>query len=154
MYMIAWKFDPWLAKRCPRDLLQDPQHKLEKMRLTEPRGKMPTEWVFCCLKLCVGQQTSSYSLGQWYTAMTNKASFSQQVCGDVEIGLKKKKKESKESVKGELRSISTCRFIAQATPELPVPKTRTLLVHLLQGFLKGELAWADKLALGAEWIDS
>ena len=42
--------------------------------------------------------------------------------------------------KGELQSISTCSFITQATLDLLVPKMRTLLVHLLQGSLNGELA--------------
>ena len=48
--------------------------------------------------------------------------------------------ESLAKLKGELQSISTCSFIAQAALDLPVPKTRTHLVQPLQGFVNGALA--------------
>ena len=44
------------------------------------------------------------------------------------------------NIKGELRSISTCSFFAQATLDLPVPKTGTHLVQPLQGSVNRELA--------------
>ena len=52
-------------------------------------------------------------------------------------------------VKGELRSISTCSFIARATVDLPVPKTQTHLVQPLQGSLNRELALTAN-SMGAE----
>lgn len=48
--------------------------------------------------------------------------------------------KSVDGIKGELLSISTCSLVAQATLDLPVAKTRTLLVHPLQGSSNGELA--------------